>query len=125
MITQREITERFRAWSVNLRERGQILARALKVRMEILATRSRIRGTCAELGKEVYGRMTTGWTGDLQDDPKLASYRVRIDGLFAELRSRRETLKEILLPRKEPEIPQGQEELLEWEQSISETVSEK
>ena len=81
--------------------------------------------TCAELGKEVYGRMTEGWTGDLQDDPKLASYRVRLDGLVAELRSRREALKDILLEGNEPEIPLGQAEFPEWEQSISESVSEK
>ena len=56
---------------------------------------------------------------------KLALYRVRIDGLMAELRSRREALGKILMEGKEPEIPQGQGEFPEWEQSIPESVSEK
>ena len=51
MRPKQELTQAIRTQFVNVRERGRILAQALKVRADIAATRRRLRLTFADLGE--------------------------------------------------------------------------
>ena len=53
MRTKEELTQAIRTQFVNVRERGRMLAQALKVRTDIAATRRRLRSTFADLGETV------------------------------------------------------------------------
>lgn len=94
MRTKEEITQTIRTQFVNVRERGRVLAHALKARADIAATRRRLRSTFADLGEVVYTRLDAGETVDLVED--LGDYKLRIEGLKAELRQREEALKKII-----------------------------
>ena len=106
MATKEEITETIKAQFANVRERGRIMARALRARADIAATRRRLRATHADLGEEVYARMEAdpAWGGD----EDLTAYKIRIDGLKAELGQREKALKEILGGR-EKEVEAAEE----------------
>ena len=93
MVTKREVAEAVKARFASAAERTRVLARAMTVRLDILAIRRRMRATFAELGEEVYGQMKAG---HLNENAKLKSFRVRLDGLKAELDDREEALKKIL-----------------------------
>ncbi|MFH1567606.1 MAG: hypothetical protein ABIL09_06345, partial [Gemmatimonadota bacterium] len=73
--------------------RGRVLAQALRVRVDMAATRRRLRATFAELGEEAYGRLLSGRLGE---DAELAGFRLRIQGLMAEIRQREAELREIM-----------------------------
>ena len=94
MRTKEEITKTIRTQFVNVRERGRILAQALKARADIAATRRRLRSTFADLGEAVYAKLDAGEAVDLADN--LSDFKLRIEGLKAELRQREEALKVIM-----------------------------
>ena len=94
MRTKEEITETIRTQFVNVRERGRILAKALKARADIAATRRRLRSTYADLGEAFYANLNAGEAMDLAEG--LDDFKLRIEGLKAELRQREEALKEII-----------------------------
>ena len=96
MATRDEITQRIRARFSDVRERTRILARALKARGEIAAARRRLRAAFAELGEEVYARLSQGIAGEWQEDELLQEFRLRVDGLKAEVRQRERALAVIL-----------------------------
>ena len=115
MASKEEIAEAIRAQFANIKERGRVLAQALKARADIAATRRRLRGAFADLGEEVYGRMTADEKGPWSKDAELADHRTRIEGVKAELRQRERALQEIM--------EGGGEE--EEEEDIEETEEEK
>ncbi|HIL08337.1 MAG TPA: hypothetical protein EYG11_06515 [Candidatus Latescibacteria bacterium] len=94
MRTKEEITRTIRAQFVNVRERGRILALGLKARADIAGTRRRLRSTFADLGETVYAKLDAGEAVDLAEN--LGEFKLRIEGLKAELRQREEALKVIL-----------------------------
>jgi len=93
MRSKEEITDTIKAQFANVRERGKVLAQALKARADIAATRRRLRSTFADLGEAVYGRIDSG---ELAQDGSLDDFKLRIEGLKAELRQREEALKLIV-----------------------------
>ena len=93
MRTKEEITQTIKEQFVNVRERGRVLAQALKARADIAATRRRLRSTFADLGEAIYARLDAGESVDLEG---MGDYKLRIEGLKAELRQREESLKEIM-----------------------------
>ena len=101
MRTKEEITRTLKEQFVNVRERGRMLAQALKARADIAATRCRLRSTFADLGEAVYTRLKAGETVDLVED--LSDFKLRIEGLKAELRQREGALKEIMAGSEEEE----------------------
>ena len=98
MRTKEEITQTIKEQFVNVRERGRVLAQALKARADIAATRRRLRSTFADLGEAIYARLDAGESVDLEG---MGDYKLRIEGLKAELRQREESLKEIMEGGKE------------------------
>ena len=96
MASKEEITETIKSQLTNVRERGRVLAQALKARTDIAATRRRLRAAFADLGQEVYGRMKDGGDGPWNEDEEMATYRTRIEGVQAELKQRERVLKDIL-----------------------------
>ena len=111
MASKEEITEAIRAQFASVRERGRVLARALKARADIAATRRRLRGALADLGEEVYGRMAADEKGPWSKDAELADHRTRIEGVKAELRQRERALQEIMEGRgEEEEVEEAEEE---------------
>ena len=94
MRTKEEITETIKTQFANIRERGRVLAKALKVRTDIAATRRRLRATFADLGVAVYEKLDAETTVDLAQG--LEDFKLRIEGLKAELRQHEETLKDIM-----------------------------
>jgi len=110
MPTREEITETIKAQFANVRERGRILAQALRARADIAATRRRLRATFADLGEEVYERMAAGPDQGWSDDADLAAYKARIEGLKAELGQREKALKEILEGREKKVEEQTEED---------------
>ena len=90
MRTKEELTQAIRTQFVNVRERGRILAQALKVRADIAATRRRLRLTFADLGETVYTKLNAG------EAENLSEFKLRMEGLKAELRQREEALKVIM-----------------------------
>ena len=90
MRTKEEITQTIKEQFVNVRERGRVLAQALKARADIAATRRRLRSTFADLGEAIYARLDAGESVDLEG---IGDYKLRIEGLKAELRRREEDLK--------------------------------
>ena len=101
MRTKEEITQTIKEQFVNVRERGRMLAQGLKGRADIAATRRRLRSTFADLGEAVYARLDAGETVNLVGD--LGDFKLRIEGLKAELRQREGALKEIMAGSKEEE----------------------
>ena len=93
MRSKEEITDAIKTQFSNVRERGKVLAQALKARADIAATRRRLRSTFADLGETVYSRIDSGEFGQ---DASLADFKLRIEGLKAELRQREEALKVIV-----------------------------
>lgn len=93
MVTKQEVAEAVKARFASAAERTRVLARAMKVRLDILAIRRRMRATFAELGEEVYEQMKAGHLGE---NFGLKSFRVRLDGLKTELGDREGALKKIL-----------------------------
>jgi hypothetical protein len=96
MVSKQDIAETIKAQFASVKERSKILAQALKVRTDIAATRRRQRNAFAELGEEIYKRMAADRAGTWGDDPELGMYRIRLDGLKAELTQREAILREIL-----------------------------
>ena len=94
MRTKEELTQAIRTQFVNVRERGRMLAQALKVRADIAATRRRLRSTFADLGETVYTKLNAGEAVDLAEN--LSEFKLRIEGLKAELRQREDVLKVIM-----------------------------
>ena len=80
MRTKEEITQTIKEQFVNVRERGRVLAQALKARADIAATRRRMRSTFADLGEAVYARLDAGESVDLEG---IGDYKLRIEGLKA------------------------------------------
>tara|TARA_B100000530_G_C15665817_1_gene372225 strand:- start:127 stop:453 length:327 start_codon:yes stop_codon:yes gene_type:complete len=107
MRTKEEITETIRTQFVNVRERGRILAQALKARADIAATRRRLRSTYADLGESVYANLNAGEAMDATEG--LDDFKLRIEGLKAELRQREEALKEIIAVKEEEELAESAE----------------
>ena len=107
MRTKEEITETIRTQFVNVRERGRILAQALKARADIAATRRRLRSTYADLGEAVYANLDAGEAMDAAEG--LDDFKLRIEGLKAELRQREEALKEIIAVEEEEEVGESAE----------------
>ena len=95
MLTKPEMTEHIRSRFRNAKERAGVLVRAIRVRLEILATRRRLRARFAEMGEEIYEGMKTG-SQDLGGVPRVVSLKVRIDGLKSELSGLEEKLKNVL-----------------------------
>jgi hypothetical protein len=93
MRSKEEITDTIKAQFSNIRERGKVLAQALKARADIAATRRRLRSTFADLGEAVYARIDRG---EWAQDGSLDDFKLRIEGLKAELRQREEALKQIV-----------------------------
>jgi len=93
MRSKEEITDTIKAQFANVRERGRVLAQALKARADIAATRRRLRSTFADLGEVVYARIDSG---EFAQDESLEDFKLRIEGLKAELRQREEALKTIV-----------------------------
>ena len=93
MRSKEEITETIKTQFTNMRERGKVLAQALKARADIAATRRRLRSTFADLGEAVYARIDSG---EFAQDGSLDDFKLRIEGLKAELRQREEALKRIV-----------------------------
>lgn len=93
MRSKEEITDILKAQFANVRERGKVLAQALKARADIAATRRRLRSTFADLGEAVYGRIDSG---EFAQDGSLDDFKLRIEGLKAELRQREDALKTIV-----------------------------
>ena len=93
MRTKEEITQTIKEQFVNVRERGRVLAQALKARADIAAIRRRMRSTFADLGGAVYARLDAGESVDLEG---IGDYKLRIEGLKAELRQREDSLKQIM-----------------------------
>ena len=98
MRTKEEITQTIKEQFVNVRERGRVLAQALKVRADIAAIRRRLRSTFADLGEAIYMQLDVGEPVNLEG---LGDYKLRIEGLKAELRQREESLKRIMEGNKE------------------------
>ena len=96
MLKKSEMTEHIRSRFRNAKERAGILVRALKVRVEILATRRRLRARFAEMGEEIYEGLKAGGSQDFGGVPRVVSLKVRIDGLKSELSGLEEKLKNIL-----------------------------
>ena len=92
MLTKPEMTEHIRSRFRNAKERAGVLVRAFRVRVEILATRRRLRARFAEMGEEIYEGMKTG-SQDLGGVPRVVSLKIRIDGLKSELSGLEEKLK--------------------------------
>ena len=101
MRTKEEITQAIKTQFINVRERGRILALALKARADIAATRRRLRSTFADLGEATYERLEEGKTVDWGEN--MGDYKLRIEGLQAELRQREDALKKIVEGGKEEE----------------------
>ena len=108
MRTKEEIAETIKTQFANVRERGRVLAKALKVRADIAATRRRLRATCADLGVAVYEKLDAETTVDLAQG--LEDFKLRIEGLKAELRHHEETLKDIMEGDAEDEDEAGEQE---------------
>lgn len=108
MASKEEITETIKAQFANVKDRGKMLAQALKARADIAATRRRLRTAFADLGEETYGRMTAGsW----EEDDELSTYKIRIEGVKAELKQQEKALKNIVeAKRKAPEKVEAAEE---------------
>ena len=96
MLTKSEMKEHIRSRFRNAKARAGILVRALKVRVEILTTRRRLRARFAEMGEEIYEGLKTGSSQDLAGVPRVVSLKVRIDGLKSELSGLEEKLNNIL-----------------------------
>lgn len=108
MASKEEITETIKAQFANVKDRGKMLAQALKARADIAATRRRLRTAFADLGEETYGRMTAGsW----EEDDELSTYKIRIEGVKAELKQQEKALKNIVEAKKKaPEKVEAAEE---------------
>ncbi|MFH1566831.1 MAG: hypothetical protein ABIL09_02455, partial [Gemmatimonadota bacterium] len=64
MPTKKPIAEALRERLAEVAGRGRVLAQALRVRVDMAATRRRLRATFAELGEEAYGRLLSGRLGE-------------------------------------------------------------
>jgi len=93
-MNKQEITDIIKARFASARERGKVLAQALKVRAEIAGVRRRLRATFAELGEEVYGKIAAGQAKGWGDG--FAEFKARVEGLKAELGQREAKLAEIM-----------------------------
>jgi exonuclease VII small subunit len=93
MPSKEEISNAIKVQFANVRERGKILAQALKARADIAATRRRLRLTFADLGEAIYTRLESG---ELELDSATTDFKLRIEGLKAELRQREGALKSIV-----------------------------
>ncbi len=93
MRSKEEITDVIKMQFANMRERGKVLAQALKARADIAATRRRLRLTFADLGEIMYTRLASG---ELEPDSTTTDFKLRIEGLKAELRQRESALKSIM-----------------------------
>jgi hypothetical protein len=103
MVSKQEIAQTIKEQFANVKERGRVLAQALKARADIAATRRRLRATFADLGEAAYEKMAAGKAGDLSNDAEMADFRARVEGLKAELKQREKALKEIM----EAEVKKG------------------
>lgn len=122
MTSKEEITEAIRAQFASVKERGRVLAQALKARADIAATRRRLRGAFADLGEEVYGRMVADEQGPWSEDVELTDHQTRIEGVKAELRQRERTLQGIMAGGEEEEEEESEE--AEEEKAGSEAAAE-
>ena len=95
-MDKQEITDTIKARFASVRDRGKVLAQALKVRADMAAVRRRLRMTFAELGESVYGKMVAGQAKGWGDAPELVGFRTRVEGLKAELEQRERELTEIM-----------------------------
>ena len=120
MTSKEEITEAIRAQFASVKERGRVLAQALKARADIAATRRRLRGAFADLGEEVYGRMAADEQGPWSEDVELTDHQMRIEGVKAELRQRERALQSIMAGEEEEE----ESEEAEKEKADSEAAAE-
>jgi hypothetical protein len=102
MASKEEITETLKAQFASIKERGKVLAQALKARTDIAATRRRMRAVFADLGEEVYGRMAADQEGAWSDDA-FDAYKARIEGLQAELNQQELVLQEVMAGKKKKE----------------------
>ena len=101
MYTKEEISAGIKAQFINVKERGRVLARALKARAALAATRRRLRAAFAELGEHVYEKIEAGQAWGRGEDAELAPFQTRIRGLKMELCQREEALRAILERREE------------------------
>lgn len=101
MASEKGITGTIKTRFAHVRERAGLMAQALKARAEIAATRRRLRGAYADLGEEVYGRIVASSPGPWSEDSVLQEFRVRIDGVKAEVRQREKALERLLEKRAE------------------------
>ena len=95
MASKKEISETIKSQFAGVRKRARVLGQGLKARADIAASRRRLRAAFADLGAEVYERMVSGTSTDGADDV-LQEFRVRIDGVKAEVRQRERALAEVL-----------------------------
>jgi len=95
-MNRQEITDTIKARFTSVRERGKVLAQALKVRAEIAAVRRRLRMTFAELGEEVYGKMVAGQAKGWGDAPGLVEFKVRVEGIKVEIGQLEKKLAQIM-----------------------------
>ncbi len=94
MRSKEKIIDAIKTQCANVRARGQIAVQALKVRAEIAATRSRLRSAFADLGESVYAKLSAGEAVDFAGD--LGDFKLRIEGLKAEIRQREKALRKIV-----------------------------
>lgn len=79
----------------DLKKKGDVQIRVLRVREKIGWIRHDLWKTFSELGKEVYTRMESGGGKEPDEDAGLEVYKTRLEKLQAELRQYEEDLKEI------------------------------
>ena len=125
MYTKEEISAGIKTQFTNVKERGRVLARALKARAAIAATRRRLRAAFAELGEHIYERTEAGQAWGRGEDTDLASFQVRIRGLKTELSQREEALRAILEGRVEKPEEKEVEEVAAPEKKGKEAKSDK
>lgn len=104
MASRGEIAETLRDRFETVKERARIFAHALKARADIAATRRRLRNAYADLGQEVYRKMSGGLAAAWTADADLADFQRRIDGVQAELRQHERALEEVMAQRHTREV---------------------
>ena len=93
MSTKKQIAEAVRSRLADVAARGRVLGQALKVRADLAAGRRRLRAAYAQLGEEAYARLRDG---EMAADATMTTFRDRIEGIMAEVRTREAELKEIM-----------------------------
>ncbi len=101
MYTKEEITTAIKQHFANARDRGQVLARALKVRADIASSRRRLQATYADLGQHVDAQLGANAKWNPGGDGVIQSFQLRVAGIKAELSQRERELQRVLAGERE------------------------